>query len=149
MSKQTQPRKRSNSLPIPKIEVSVYQSPEIKERDSLKNFMEVPELKDMSPITEIPFPVVQKIEEESPMTRRSSEKIKRKMKMADLKAFVETKLLSKSDKALEKIGQDDHKFSFHTAVRMISVDIFFLPRFFFYFPTFSLSYLTHVVLGVS
>lgn len=111
--------------------------------------MEVPELKDMSPITEIPFPVVQKIEEESPMTRRSSEKIKRKMKMADLKAFVETKLLSKSDKALEKIGQDDHKFSFHTAVRMISVDIFFLPRYFFYFPTFSLSYLTHVVLGVS
>lgn len=31
------------------------------------------------------------------------------MKMADLKAFVETKLLSKSDKALEKIGQDDPK----------------------------------------
>lgn len=31
------------------------------------------------------------------------------MKMADLKAFVETKLLSKSDKALEKCGQDDVK----------------------------------------
>lgn len=31
------------------------------------------------------------------------------MKIADLKAFVETKLLSKSDKALEKIGQDDPK----------------------------------------
>lgn len=31
------------------------------------------------------------------------------MKMADLKAFVETKLLSKSDKALEKIGQEDSK----------------------------------------
>lgn len=29
------------------------------------------------------------------------------MKMADLKAFVETKLLSKSEKALEKIGHDD------------------------------------------
>lgn len=29
------------------------------------------------------------------------------MKMADLKAFVETKLLSKSEKALEKIGQDE------------------------------------------
>lgn len=31
------------------------------------------------------------------------------MKMADLKTFVETRLLSKSDKALEKIGQDEPK----------------------------------------
>lgn len=125
MSKQTQPRKRSNSLPIPKIEVSVYQSPDIKDRDSLKNFIEVPEVKDMSPITEMPFTSPTKTEDENIMTRRSSEKIKRKMKMADLKAFVETKLLSKSEKALEKIGHDDHKFSFHSAVRMLSVAIFF------------------------
>lgn len=41
--------------------------------------------------------------------RRASEKTKKRMKMADLKTFVETKLLSKSDKALEKIGQDEHK----------------------------------------
>lgn len=121
MSKQTQPRKRSNSLPIPKIEVSVYQSPDVKERDSLKNFIEVPEPKDISPVTELPFPVQPRVEEENVMSRRSSEKIKRKMKMADLKAFVETKLLSKSEKALEKIGQEDQKFTFHTAVRMISV----------------------------
>ncbi|XP_072929178.1 protein unc-80 homolog [Epargyreus clarus] len=120
MSKHVHPRKRSNSLPIPKIEVSIYQSPDVKERDSLKNFIEVPETKDISPITEAPFATVPKIEEENVMTRRASEKVKRKMKMADLKAFVETKLLSKSEKALEKIGQDDHKFSFHTAVRMIS-----------------------------
>lgn len=124
MSKQTQPRKRSNSLPIPKIEVSVYQSPDIKDRDSLKNFIEVPEVKDMSPVAEMPFNSPPKAEEDKIMTRRASEKIKRKMKMADLKAFVETKLLSKSDKALEKIGRDDRKFSFHTAVRMISVAIF-------------------------
>lgn len=124
MSKQTQPRKRSNSLPIPKIEVSVYQSPDMKDRDSLKNFIEVPEVKDMSPITEMPFTSPTKVEEDALMTRRASEKIKRKMKMADLKAFVETKLLSKSEKALEKIGHDDQKFSFHTAVRMISVAIF-------------------------
>ncbi|XP_060802082.1 protein unc-80 homolog isoform X1 [Amyelois transitella] len=122
LSKQTQPRKRCNSLPIPKIEVSVYQSPDQtqNQRDSPKNYMEVPEPKDISPLAEIPFPPSPKIEEDSTMTRRSSEKIKRKMKMADLKAFVETKLLSKSEKALEKIGQDDHKFSFHTAVRMLS-----------------------------
>jgi regulatory protein YycI of two-component signal transduction system YycFG len=31
------------------------------------------------------------------------------MKMADLKAFVETKLLSKSEKTLEKIGRDEPK----------------------------------------
>lgn len=97
----------------------------MKERDSLKNFIEVPEVKDISPVTEIPFPPSPKIEDEPIITRRSSEKVKRKMKMSDLKAFVETKLLSKSEKALEKIGHDDHKFSFHTAVRMISVLIFF------------------------
>ncbi|XP_050665218.1 protein unc-80 homolog [Leptidea sinapis] len=118
VSKQTQPRKRSNSLPIPKIEVSVYQSSEIKERDSLKNFIEVPDSRDL-PLTEVPFSHA-KIDDDNLMTRRASEKIKRKMKMSDLKAFVETKLLSKSEKALEKIGNDDHKFSFHTAVRMIS-----------------------------
>jgi hypothetical protein len=44
-------------------------------------------------------------------SRRSSEKVKKRMKMADLKAFVETKLLSKSEKTLEKIGHDDHKDS--------------------------------------
>lgn len=31
------------------------------------------------------------------------------MKIADLKTFVETKLLSKSDKALEKIGQEEQQ----------------------------------------
>ncbi|VVC92531.1 unnamed protein product [Leptidea sinapis] len=120
VSKQTQPRKRSNSLPIPKIEVSVYQSSEIKERDSLKNFIEVPDSRDL-PLTEVPFSHA-KIDDDNLMTRRASEKIKRKMKMSDLKAFVETKLLSKSEKALEKIGNDDHKFSFHTAEYHRSLD---------------------------
>jgi len=41
--------------------------------------------------------------------RRASEKVKKRMKMADLKAFVETKLLSKSEKTLEKIGRDEPK----------------------------------------
>ncbi|XP_038219466.1 protein unc-80 homolog isoform X2 [Zerene cesonia] len=121
VSKQTQPRKRSNSLPIPKIEVSVYQSSDLKERESLKNFMEVPETREM-PITEAPFAHGPKIDDDNVMIRRASEKIKRKMKMSDLKAFVETKLLSKSEKALEKIGQDEHKFSFHTAEYHRSLD---------------------------
>lgn len=42
------------------------------------------------------------------MRRGASEKSKKRMKIADLKAFVETKLLSKSDKALEKIGQEEN-----------------------------------------
>ncbi|KAJ8867124.1 hypothetical protein PR048_032987 [Dryococelus australis] len=44
---QQQPRRRSNSLPIPKIEVSMYQSPELKNKEP-KDFIEVPEVKDVS-----------------------------------------------------------------------------------------------------
>lgn len=40
------PRRRSNSLPIPKIEVSIYQSPESKKKDVLKDFIEVPDTRD-------------------------------------------------------------------------------------------------------
>lgn len=42
------PRRRSNSLPIPKIEVSIYQSPESKKKDVLKDFIEVPDSRDTS-----------------------------------------------------------------------------------------------------
>lgn len=45
---QQQPRRRSNSLPIPKIEVSIYQSPELKRQESN---LEVPEVKDLSLLT--------------------------------------------------------------------------------------------------
>ncbi|CAK9824157.1 Protein unc-80 homolog [Anthophora retusa] len=104
-SVQQMPRRRSNSLPIPKIEVSIYQSPESKKKDVSKDFMEVPEVRDVSVTTGHDS-------ESSSHTRRTSEKSKKRMKMADLKAFVETKLLSKSEKALEKIGQDDSKMLF-------------------------------------
>jgi len=46
-SVQQMPRRRSNSLPIPKIEVSIYQSPESKKKD-VKDFIEVPEVRDAS-----------------------------------------------------------------------------------------------------
>ncbi|XP_070172138.1 protein unc-80 homolog isoform X4 [Polyergus mexicanus] len=104
ISVQQMPRRRSNSLPIPKIEVSIYQSPESKKKDVLKDFIEVPDTRDTSLLTGH--------ESESSHTRRASEKTKKRMKMADLKAFVETKLLSKSDKALEKIGQEEPKMLF-------------------------------------
>ncbi|XP_071051603.1 protein unc-80 homolog isoform X3 [Onthophagus taurus] len=104
-SSQQQPRRRSNSLPIPKIEISVYQSGSDSKNQENKDFIPVPELKDVSLLSES-LPPYTKQREESPHVRRASEKTKRRMKMADLKAFVETKLLSKSDKALERIGQD-------------------------------------------
>ncbi|XP_043466068.1 protein unc-80 homolog isoform X3 [Leptopilina heterotoma] len=96
-SVQQMPRRRSNSLPIPKIEVSIYQSPETKKKDDGKEIIEVPDTRDNSVLAE------------SSHTRRASEKTKKRMKIADLKAFVETKLLSKSEKALEKIGQEEAK----------------------------------------
>jgi len=49
-SVQQMPRRRSNSLPIPKIEVSIYQSPESKKKD-VKDFIEVPEVRDSSSLT--------------------------------------------------------------------------------------------------
>nr|CAD7199056.1 unnamed protein product [Timema douglasi] len=141
-SSQQQPRRRSNSLPIPKIEVSIYQSPELKKREP-KDFMEVPEVKDVSYLTDYPpsnptqrshssdLDVViqepatvsaataepnkspyfgrKRLDEESGHSRRASEKVKKRMKMADLRAFVETKLMSKSEKTLEKIGTDEPK----------------------------------------
>jgi hypothetical protein len=49
-SSQQQPRICGNSLPIPRIQVSFYQSPELKKRES-KDFMEVPEVKDITNIS--------------------------------------------------------------------------------------------------
>lgn len=43
---QQQPRRRSNSLPIPKIEISLYQSTELKKQETNKDFIEVPEVKE-------------------------------------------------------------------------------------------------------
>ncbi|VEN40785.1 unnamed protein product, partial [Callosobruchus maculatus] len=107
---QQQPRKRSNSLPIPKIEVSLYQSTDLKKsaEDNHKDLIEVPEPKDVSLLAECPYSSQTK-SEESLHKRTASEKSKRRMKIADLKTFVETKLLSKSEKALEKIGQEEPK----------------------------------------
>lgn len=42
---QQQPRRRSNSLPIPKIEVSLFQGNNGKKQDN-KDFIEIPEVKD-------------------------------------------------------------------------------------------------------
>ncbi|XP_063984989.1 protein unc-80 homolog isoform X3 [Diachasmimorpha longicaudata] len=114
-SHQQMPRRRSNSLPIPKIEVSIYQSPESKKKEDVKGFIEIPDgrepstMSDLATIADLPYTASKSQDGEGSHVRRASEKTKKRMKMADLKAFVETKLLSKSEKALEKIGQDEPK----------------------------------------
>lgn len=139
-SVQQMPRRRSNSLPIPKIEVSIYQSPENKKKDVSKDFMEVPEVRDVSLLTGTFVKILTNFVrilikcfiffffscsnlghdgDTTSHTRRASEKSKKRMKMADLKAFVETKLLSKSEKALEKIGQEDSKMLFDQVIDVI------------------------------
>ncbi|XP_058795328.1 protein unc-80 homolog isoform X2 [Phymastichus coffea] len=111
-STQQMPRRRSNSLPIPKIEVSIYQSPESKKREGYRDIADYQDTRDTVLSADISFygDVTYKAHDtEISHTRRASEKTKKRMKMADLKAFVETKLLSKSEKALEKIGQEEPK----------------------------------------
>ncbi|KAH8363403.1 hypothetical protein KR084_009623 [Drosophila pseudotakahashii] len=101
-----QPRKRSNSLPIPQIEISLYQGPGSNSRDSpgssvVKDYIEIP---DQSPTVTA---CVAEEPQSAPSTteRRGSEK-KKRVKMADLRHFVETKMFSKSEKNLEKVGLD-------------------------------------------
>ncbi|XP_059612441.1 protein unc-80 homolog isoform X4 [Phlebotomus argentipes] len=94
-----QPRKRSNSLPIPQIEISVYQGPNSRDSPSGssagKDYIEVPDVSVSAHVTD-----------DSSSGRRGSEK-KRRVKMADIaRAFVETRMFSKSDRALEKVGLD-------------------------------------------
>jgi regulatory protein YycI of two-component signal transduction system YycFG len=60
------------------------------------------------------------MDDQSTHVRRASEKVKKRMKMADLKAFVETKLLSKSEKTLEKIGRDEPKVFYGQVLASIS-----------------------------
>ncbi|XP_059219259.1 protein unc-80 homolog isoform X2 [Stomoxys calcitrans] len=94
-----QPRKRSNSLPIPHIEISLYQGPNSNNRDSPgssinKDYIEIPE----------PSITTCLAEEASPTAERRGSEKKKRVKMSDLRAFVETKMFSKSEKNLEKVG---------------------------------------------
>ncbi|XP_034126697.1 protein unc-80 homolog isoform X1 [Drosophila guanche] len=112
-----QPRKRSNSLPIPQIEISLYQGPGSNSRDSpgssvVKDYIEIPE----------PAPTVTAVVEDTPTApssseRRGSEK-KKRVKMADLRAFVETKMFSKSEKNLEKVGLDTNSANGKTPLQL-------------------------------
>lgn len=103
-----QPRKRSNSLPIPQIEISLYQGPNQSSNNSRdspsgssnKDYMEVPDKS----------PVPKEDSSASPTTQRRTSDKKRRVKMADIaRAFVETKMFSKSDRTLENVGMAEVK----------------------------------------
>lgn len=104
-----QPRKRSNSLPIPQIEISVYQGPNQSSNNSrdspsgslAKDYMDVPDK---------PTTTSKEDLNTSPLTQRRSSEKKRRVKMADIaRAFVETKMFSKSDRTLENVGMAEVK----------------------------------------
>lgn len=103
-----QPRRRSNSLPIPHIEISLYQggSKDSPSNSSSKDFIEVPEPPISTIINDTPYQKsIDKPDDSTNGARRTSER-KKRVKMADLRTLIETKILSKSDRGLEKCGSE-------------------------------------------
>ncbi|XP_050101355.1 protein unc-80 homolog isoform X2 [Anopheles aquasalis] len=108
------PRRRSNSLPIPQIEISMYQGP-TSSRDSPsigsvnKDYIEIPDGPINSMLTDSVYYASKQPSDENslgPLTERKGSEKKRRVKMADLRTLIETRILSKSDRGLEKIGFD-------------------------------------------
>lgn len=111
----SQPRRRSNSLPIPQIEISLYQgsgnSRDSPSNSSLtaKDYIEVP---DQPPPPVQPEPPLQhqksvdKADDTNSANGARRPSAKKRVKMADLRTLIETKILSKSDRGLEKIGAE-------------------------------------------
>lgn len=109
-----QPRRRSNSLPIPQIEISLYQGTNSRDSPSnsslIKDYIDIPEQASATLLADSTFQNSKQEKSEDAISmgaggRRPSEK-KKKVKMADLRTLIETKILSKSDKGIEKIGLD-------------------------------------------
>ncbi|KAL1453472.1 hypothetical protein WDU94_007607 [Cyamophila willieti] len=107
---QQQPRRRSNSLPIPKIEVSFYQSPEMKldaieKKLFLLKYQSIP-----VPSSESPF-YLRKAgvppDEVCSHFRRFNERARKKLKMTDFRAYVEAKILSKSERNLLQASTEE------------------------------------------
>lgn len=108
-----QARRRSNSLPIPQIEISVYQGTNSNSRDSpsgntLKDFIEVPEqvmtniINDCSDSSDSKGQRGEK--HTGTIERRANSERKRNVKITSFKSLIESKIFSKSEKELERIG---------------------------------------------
>lgn len=113
-----QARRRSNSLPIPHIEISVYQGTNSNSRDSpsgntLKDFIEVPDqmvtgmVTDCSDSSDSRAPPADR--STGTIERRANSERKRNVKIASFKSLIESKIFSKSEKELECIGLDKVK----------------------------------------
>lgn len=103
-----QSRRRSNSLPIPQIEISVYQGTNSNSRDSpsgntLKDFIEVPEQGATSNLSDCSDSSDSK-GQRGPIERKANSERKRNVKIASFKSLIESKIFSKSEKELERIG---------------------------------------------
>lgn len=125
-------------MPIPQIEISVYQGPgSNNSRESpsgsstAKDYIEIPEptitallsgdsfvinyifrlianfLNTESSLIESLFHV--KSDDNESTGRRAGSEKKRRVKMTDLRTFVESRMFSKSDRALERVGIDNVK----------------------------------------
>ncbi|XP_025208646.1 protein unc-80 homolog isoform X2 [Melanaphis sacchari] len=101
-----EPRRRSNSLPIPKIEVSFHHEPDFPGRIVKPNYSNTFDAGDNSSemIKDRKRTFLDDRDVMNLHSRNASERIKKKKKIVDLKAFaVGRKLLSKSEKNLQKI----------------------------------------------
>lgn len=109
-----QARRRSNSLPIPQIEISVYQGTNSNSRDSpsgntLKDFIEVPEQVMTNVLGGDSDSSDSKVQQHTEkvtgtIERRANSERKRNVKIASFKSLIESKIFSKSEKELERIG---------------------------------------------
>lgn len=75
-----------------------------------KDYIEVPEPPISAILSDTPFQQQKSVDKPDDSvsangTRRTSER-KKRVKMADLRTLIETKILSKSDRGLEKIGEN-------------------------------------------
>ena len=111
----TQTRRRSNSLPIPQIEISLYQgsgnSRDSPSNSSLttKDYIEIPEQPPVAAVTDPPLTAnksLDKTDDSSSTNGGRRPSAKKRVKMADLRTLIETKILSKSDRTLEKIENE-------------------------------------------
>ncbi|XP_069159541.1 protein unc-80 homolog isoform X1 [Procambarus clarkii] len=102
------PRRRSNSLPIPKIHVSLHCDP--TEERKPKDGLDQSDQSSSDYISDSPFLSDHPCPQREGMTS-SGGSTRKKKKLNELRAFVETKLRSCSEKALEKIGHEDSRRS--------------------------------------
>lgn len=100
-------------MPIPQIEISVYQGTNSNSRDSpsgntLKDFIEVPEQAGPSALTDQTDSSDSKGQHLEKVTgtieRRANSERKRNVKIASFRSLIESKIFSKSEKELEQIG---------------------------------------------